>query len=196
MSAKLKAKRNKNSVTRNNTNGTCLNYHMLFSSTSKHTGGKKLACSDCRREVLVPTKTTTNQCYECEGARKSISGFTQSRENSLRAKLLNEDQLRNASPNASRHSSPLSTTTTANKRAVLCGVTYSRRRYMLKGTVNDVVNMKKLLVDNFAFPIESIRVLTGIFYRNFCFDTMLCSCMYSFNAYLFISCFLFVLINE
>ncbi|MCI67525.1 metacaspase-1, partial [Trifolium medium] len=34
---------------------------------------------------------------------------------------------------------------TANKRAVLCGVSYSRRRYRLKGTVNDVVNMNSLL---------------------------------------------------
>jgi metacaspase-1 len=168
MSDKLKAKRNKNSATRYNTTGTCLNYHKLLSSTSKHTGGKKLACSDCRRELLVPSKTTTNRCYECEAARKSISGFTPSRENSLGAKLFNQDQLRNASTNASGHSSSLlSTARIGNKRAVLCGVTYSRRRYMLKGTVNDVANMKKLLVNNFAFPIESIRILTGICYRNF-----------------------------
>lgn len=161
MSDKLKAKRNKNSVTRNNTNGTCLNYHKLLSSTSMHTGGKKLACSDCKREFLVSTKTTMYRCNKCEGVSKSISGYKQFRENSLRAKFFNQDRQQNASKNASSHSSLLlSTTTIGNKRAVLCGVTYRRRRYMLKGTVNDVVNMKKLLTNNFAFPIESIRVLT------------------------------------
>jgi len=186
MSDKLKAKKNKNSATRYNTNGTCLNYHKLLSSTSKHTGGKKLACSECKGEFVMPPKTTMYQCNECEGVGKSISNYKQLRENSLGAKLFNQDQRRNASTNASSQSSSLlSTTTIGNKRAVLCGVTYSRRRYMLKGTINDVVNIKKLLVNNFAFPIESIRVLTGICYRNFYFDTLLIPCMYSLNVYLF-----------
>ncbi|KAF7803727.1 metacaspase-1-like isoform X1 [Senna tora] len=47
-----------------------------------------------------------------------------------------------------------------NKRAVLCGVTYRKRKFRLKGTVNDVINMKELLVKVFEFPRECIRVLT------------------------------------
>ncbi|KAJ1396509.1 Caspase-like domain superfamily [Sesbania bispinosa] len=47
-----------------------------------------------------------------------------------------------------------------NKRAVLCGVTYGKRKFRLDGTINDVVNMKDLLLNKFKFPFECIRVLT------------------------------------
>jgi hypothetical protein len=49
-----------------------------------------------------------------------------------------------------------------NKRAVLCGVSYTKRKFRLKGTINDTINMKELLIKNFKFPIECIRVLTGM----------------------------------
>lgn len=41
-----------------------------------------------------------------------------------------------------------------NKRAVLCGVSYTKRKFRLKGTINDISNMKELLVKNFKFPNE------------------------------------------
>ncbi|KAL3724061.1 hypothetical protein ACJRO7_036130 [Eucalyptus globulus] len=46
------------------------------------------------------------------------------------------------------------------KRAVLCGVSYKKRKYELKGTVNDVKHMKELLIHTFGFLEENIRVLT------------------------------------
>ncbi|XP_031384275.1 metacaspase-1-like isoform X1 [Punica granatum] len=46
------------------------------------------------------------------------------------------------------------------KRAVLCGVTYRKRKYKLKGTLNDVKAMKQLLMERFGFVEESIRILT------------------------------------
>jgi len=163
----------------NNTNGAHLKDHKFLGSTLKHTGGEKLACSDCKRELIVPSKTTTYQCYECAGVSKSISGYKQSREDSVGVQLFNQNQLQIASTNGSDHSSSLfSTTTIGNKRAVLCKVTYSGKRYTLKGTVDVVVNMKNLLVNKFKFPIQSIRVLTGICYRKFYFDKMPISCMY------------------
>ncbi|KAJ1396506.1 Nucleic acid-binding, OB-fold [Sesbania bispinosa] len=57
-------------------------------------------------------------------------------------------------------SSPPSTASRPRKRAVLCGVTYRQRRFSLKGTINDVTNMKSLLLNKFNFQMESIRVLT------------------------------------
>ncbi|XP_034228365.1 metacaspase-1 isoform X4 [Prunus dulcis] len=49
----------------------------------------------------------------------------------------------------------------SNKRALLCGVTYSHQhRYMLKGTANDVSNMKNLLTNTFGYPAECIRILS------------------------------------
>lgn len=47
------------------------------------------------------------------------------------------------------------------KRAVLCGITYKGHRQSLNGSINDVLCMKKLLVERFRFPISSILVLTG-----------------------------------
>ena len=51
-----------------------------------------------------------------------------------------------------------------NKRALLCGVTYNhKRKYLLKGTVNDVMEMRNLLIEQYAYPAHCIRVLTGMF---------------------------------
>ena len=49
----------------------------------------------------------------------------------------------------------------SNKRALLCGGTYNSRKYMLKGTVNDVMKMNDFLTDSFSFPNDCLRVLTG-----------------------------------
>ncbi|TYH85177.1 hypothetical protein ES332_D02G247000v1 [Gossypium tomentosum] len=49
----------------------------------------------------------------------------------------------------------------SSKRAVLCGITYNNlKQYRLKGTINDVRNMRDLLINNFGYPGHFIRVLT------------------------------------
>lgn len=51
----------------------------------------------------------------------------------------------------------------SSKRAVLCGISYNNwKQYKLKGTVNDVRNMRDLLITRFGYPKEYIRVLTGM----------------------------------
>lgn len=52
--------------------------------------------------------------------------------------------------------------TVKGKRAVLCGVTYNKQKYKLKGTSYDVINMRELLISRFGFPISSIHILAGI----------------------------------
>lgn len=47
------------------------------------------------------------------------------------------------------------------KRAVLCGVSYRGKNYMLKGSVNDVRSMRQLLVERMGFPSDSVLNLTG-----------------------------------
>ncbi|KAH7511272.1 hypothetical protein FEM48_ZijujUnG0028600 [Ziziphus jujuba var. spinosa] len=45
----------------------------------------------------------------------------------------------------------------SNKHALHCGVTYNgTKKYKLKGTVNDVINMQDLLIDHFGYPPYSI----------------------------------------
>ncbi|KAM7263389.1 hypothetical protein ACFE04_001072 [Oxalis oulophora] len=47
-----------------------------------------------------------------------------------------------------------------NKRALLCGVSYNKSKHKLKGPLNDVNNMRELLIKTFHFKKEWIRVLT------------------------------------
>ncbi|XP_042061994.1 metacaspase-1-like isoform X2 [Salvia splendens] len=46
------------------------------------------------------------------------------------------------------------------KRALLCGITYKGHRQSLRGSVNDIMSMKRLLLQKFRFPLSSILVLT------------------------------------
>ncbi|XP_024959843.1 metacaspase-1-like [Cynara cardunculus var. scolymus] len=48
---------------------------------------------------------------------------------------------------------------TKGKRALLCGVTYNKQKYKLKGTNYDVNSMRELLISRFQFPSTSIRTL-------------------------------------
>lgn len=93
-------------------------------------------------------------------------GSEKSRKDS-RAKSSKHDQPNNANTNGASlsrcslsavPSSPFSKI--CNKRAVICGVTYGKRKFKLEGTINDVSNMKSLLVEIFKFPTDRIRILT------------------------------------
>ena len=64
---------------------------------------------------------------------------------------------------SSMNVNPRTSTARSNKRALLCGVTYNnKRKYRLKGTINDVQDMRDLLITKFGYPDHSIRVLTGM----------------------------------
>ncbi|VFQ81825.1 unnamed protein product [Cuscuta campestris] len=47
----------------------------------------------------------------------------------------------------------------SGKRALLCGVTYQKERFKLRGTLQDVKNMRDLLVERFGFQPPSILIL-------------------------------------
>ncbi|TXG53950.1 hypothetical protein EZV62_019206 [Acer yangbiense] len=49
---------------------------------------------------------------------------------------------------------------TPKKRALLCGVSYKNSKHELKGTINDVNNMKDLLINNFGFSEDNLLILT------------------------------------
>ncbi|KAI3702184.1 hypothetical protein L6452_27910 [Arctium lappa] len=48
---------------------------------------------------------------------------------------------------------------TKGKRALLCGVTYNKQKYKLKGTNYDVNSMRELLMSRFQFPSTAIHIL-------------------------------------
>nr|GMD08836.1 metacaspase-1-like isoform X1 [Ipomoea batatas] len=47
----------------------------------------------------------------------------------------------------------------SGKRALLCGVTYQKEKFKLRGTLQDVKNMRDLLVEHFSFQPASILIL-------------------------------------
>lgn len=47
------------------------------------------------------------------------------------------------------------------KRALICGVSYKKQKCELKGTAQDVRNIRDLLVQVYHFPTASIRILAG-----------------------------------
>ncbi|KAK4846719.1 hypothetical protein QYF36_021234 [Acer negundo] len=49
---------------------------------------------------------------------------------------------------------------TPKKRALLCGVSYKNSKYELKGTINDVNNMKDLFINYFGFSEDNLLILT------------------------------------
>ncbi|XP_023750739.1 metacaspase-1 [Lactuca sativa] len=49
--------------------------------------------------------------------------------------------------------------TIKGKRALLCGVTYDKQKYKLKGTNYDVTQMQEFLMTRFKFPSASIHIL-------------------------------------
>ncbi|KAK7328143.1 hypothetical protein VNO77_22239 [Canavalia gladiata] len=147
----------------NITTTRCFVYSKI--SNPKRTGEATLTCLGCKREFVVPAGITAYRCYKCQDVSYSNSGYEQSKEDSGR-KLFKHDQRHNAKTNPSLLSilSPSTASSSSsiacNKRAVLCGVTYKKRKFSLQGTINDIDNMKSLLVNEFKFPIECIRVLT------------------------------------
>ncbi|KAL2615422.1 hypothetical protein AAZV13_08G065600 [Glycine max] len=151
-------------------------------SISQPNGEAKAICMGCKEEChcLMPSRTTLHRCSVCLKVSNSTLGPHGLKKEcaicrpvkKIGAKLLKLGDLGSSKKNGnllsgsllppSMPSSSLALPSTSryNKRAVLCGVSYRKRKFRLKGTINDISNMKELLIKNFKFPKECIRVLT------------------------------------
>ncbi|XP_058006626.1 metacaspase-1-like [Hevea brasiliensis] len=98
----------------------------------------------CRR-CSVTTNVAEIQCI----ARERVS-----------EKLTNSSLTCNYSPLDSSVLSSYEHKPRPRKRALLVGVTYKNSKYKLKRTVNDVKNMRNLLINSFGFNPQNIIVLT------------------------------------
>ncbi|KAI9095754.1 hypothetical protein K1719_026314 [Acacia pycnantha] len=129
----------------------------------------RINCSGCGGEFIVPIKTTAYRCSICEAV-TTTSGHGQWIPDSpipvqklkLGSILFEHNQSDKSHQSSSSFSTGSSFTLSrrCNKRALLCGVTYKKRRYKLKGAINDVMNMREMLVKRFDFPEGGIRILT------------------------------------
>ncbi|KAK3185056.1 hypothetical protein Dsin_032342 [Dipteronia sinensis] len=117
---------------------------------------EKMTCPACKLDTIIETPKPKNQ-------RSSTS--CNDREHSLMCPKRIFNKLRKPADVSTKtplniEPSPFRSSSRPNKRAVLCGVTYNKRKYRLKGTINDVKNMRDMLIINFKFQENGIIVLT------------------------------------
>ncbi|XP_006494338.2 metacaspase-1-like isoform X2 [Citrus sinensis] len=136
---------------------------------------KKIQCYHCRQRLSIKTNETKVKCPGCKllleyssspSSYQQQKGFMQicPRGNfgcNIMKKIRNDE----ISPNKrSLNTKPFSLSSSSSRpsrRAVLCGVSYNKGKFRLKGTINDVRNMRDLLINSFRFQEEGIIVLTG-----------------------------------
>ncbi|XP_060676152.1 metacaspase-1 isoform X2 [Ziziphus jujuba] len=134
-----------------------------------------IKCKTCGASTLVPPTAYQQRCSQCNKINYMTPKIQQPSANNnndqyqcpffraFASKCCKDKKLKSPYPGSLNniHSSSDTTSRRSNKRALLCGVTYNTRKYKLKGTVNDVINMKELLINQFHYPPESIKVMTG-----------------------------------
>ncbi|KAI3445741.1 hypothetical protein Pfo_002406 [Paulownia fortunei] len=140
---------------------------------------ESVACKQCRRRSSVTPGTQHIRCHGCQTclsvgnikdavfSRTSKHWSLELEKKKTEAKMLCQSLRKKLSGSNTQHrqtGSPLPFIITLEppprgKRAFLCGVTYKKQKWELKGTAQDVKNMRDLLVEQFSFPIESILIL-------------------------------------
>ncbi|KAL2477471.1 Metacaspase-1 [Forsythia ovata] len=146
--------------------------------------GKRVRCSCCGVQLMVPPNTYTVQCARCltvirfqprnhlgqahdsirhtASRMKDLLNTVSSNINTM-VPSVNSYPSSMASGNA-HHSQPVAPSLPVSahqrKRAVLCGVSYFGNKYRLNGTVNDVKCMRYFLIQKLGFPSDSILLLS------------------------------------
>ncbi|KAB2095089.1 hypothetical protein ES319_A01G011400v1, partial [Gossypium barbadense] len=141
----------------------------------------KIVCHRCRQKLIAPAyaeKITCPHCGQVNPIIKKPSPVTSRDQGKISPPLIckpmeklkklllgNTQRLSDSSGSSSSPPSKLcsldySGNHPAKKRAVLCGVSYKKRKYKLEGPINDVMNMKTLLSQTYGFPERNILVLT------------------------------------
>ncbi|GFP98706.1 metacaspase-3 [Phtheirospermum japonicum] len=119
---------------------------------------RRLSCRWCGIPSLVPLEAQTLHCSACRRV-TILQGITNVTNQGYAAHVRPNNQWNmfrvQVHPQYAPAPPPL-----GRKRALLCGITYKGHRSSLKGSINDVLYMKTLLVERFGFPSPSILVLT------------------------------------
>ncbi|PIN21451.1 Metacaspase involved in regulation of apoptosis [Handroanthus impetiginosus] len=124
---------------------------------------RRVYCRWCGKQTIVPLQAQTLRCPACNGLTPlQINRTFQPNGN------INHNQAdfrRPSQPTVAGgvyQSQPPVCVPAAQgpKRALLCGITYKGDDTTCPGSINNVMLMKKLLVEQFRFPTSSILVLT------------------------------------
>ncbi|KAI3445740.1 hypothetical protein Pfo_002405 [Paulownia fortunei] len=137
---------------------------------------RRLSCSWCGMPSLVPLEVQTLRCPAC----RRFTTFQSNYNSSLLSGPGGDVNFRSSNTYVTnpgytangRRYQPVNTSRAyqgqpqntlpahGRKRAVLCGISYKGHNKSLNGSINNVLYMKKLLVETFGFPHSSILVLT------------------------------------
>ncbi|KAK9666910.1 hypothetical protein RND81_14G220200 [Saponaria officinalis] len=141
--------------------------------------GIVIQCGYCRLEHLAIKKTDIFSCSRCHSLIPVQNHTTFITNRSVKSS--SENLCRNGSPRSLSGTSGLKFLANEKpkpsfsmfnacprvlgevrlgKRALICGVSYKRQKYKLKGTLTDVYNIKHLLMYKYHFPEHVIRLLT------------------------------------
>ncbi|GMI74667.1 hypothetical protein HRI_001136000 [Hibiscus trionum] len=133
-----------------NMSGCCRCRQRFMAKTKSRSKGTDVECPSCRNNYFpLPVDDQSSYCQG--GLRSRMRTFCREK---IRGRVT-------MSPSLNVPPSPSNSTARSNKRAVLCGITYNNwKQYRLKGTTNDVKNMRELLITKFGYPGDCIRVLT------------------------------------
>ncbi|XP_057804002.1 metacaspase-3-like isoform X2 [Salvia miltiorrhiza] len=113
---------------------------------------KRVCCRWCRMVSVVPLEAQGLYCPSCRGFTMVARNYNTSNQGQGYAYAENGRVYQRMPPPPSHGY--------GRKRAVLCGITYKGHRQSLRGSVNDVLSMKNLLIRSFQFPLSCILVLT------------------------------------
>ncbi|KAK1430271.1 hypothetical protein QVD17_12900 [Tagetes erecta] len=118
----------------------------------------RVYCSECREFVSHNSDTHKHSNQECVKFTSDAKGLRHSLK-----KMFPRRDVSNSYSYSARDKSDLESIrkweATKGKRALLCGVTYNKQKYELKGTNYDVFSMRDLLISRFRFPSSSIHIL-------------------------------------
>lgn len=131
-----------------------------------------MVCQKCRLQLPLPPHSLLFRC-ECGNliplgnSERSLPvqehGRFSSKLRRFRDKFRTRSSRKNSpspSPSVSPRLSLIFTKTPpSGKRALLCGVTYKKEKFRLRGTLHDVHSMKDLLVQKFNFSDDAILIL-------------------------------------
>ncbi|KAL7235976.1 hypothetical protein ACSBR1_019286 [Camellia fascicularis] len=126
---------------------------------------REISCGNCHNKVMETPDSKNTLCQSCESL-ISIEVCETVPKGHLcfcwKTRLQESKSLHAALSKLDRKLNPMTNNIGVHlpKRAVLCGVSYQKKKHKLKGTINDVNRMKSLLTDHFGFLETSICVLT------------------------------------
>ncbi|XP_039025128.1 metacaspase-1-like isoform X2 [Hibiscus syriacus] len=133
-----------------NKGGSCGSRQRFSGKAKSRSKGTDAESPSCRNYFPLPANEQPSQCQG--GLRSRVRTF-------CREKIRGKTNQSTVTPSLNLPPSAVR----SNKRAVLCGITYNNlKQYRLKGTTNDVKNMRELLITKFGYPGDFVRVLTGI----------------------------------